>query len=241
MVLKLNRKYILVAFGAIVTILVIVGIYKTSNARTFQLFGGLTSRVNTNQKVVALTFDDGPRPGETEKVLRILKEKNVKATFMLIGSEIAKHPEQGRLIVADGHQVGNHSYTHNNMVFKLPWFYKNEVEKTDQAIRSIGYQGDIIFRPPYGNKFIGLPLYLAQHDRKTIMWDIEPESNRQIASSTQAITADVLKTVHPGSIIILHVMYKNREAVMQAVKPIIDGLNAKGYQFVTVNELLKYN
>lgn len=211
-------------------------VYLLINSRTFQLFGGLTDRVKTADKVVALTFDDGPEPDATQKTLDILRQHDVKATFFLVGSRIEANPDAARQIVAAGHQVGNHSYSHQHMVFKHSSFYQQEIEKTDAAIRSAGYQGDIVFRPPYGKKFYGLPLYLAMHNRQTIMWDVGPESTG--AESAEHMVTTALADAKPGSIILFHTMAVSREASRDALGPTIEGLKARGYRFVTVNDLL---
>ncbi len=101
-----------------------------------------------------------------------------------------------------------------------------------------GYEGDIHFRAPNGKKLILLPYYLASTGRKTISWDVEPESYRDIATDADQIVAHVLQETRPGSIILLHVMYKSREQSRAALPAIIQGLKAKGYRFVTVSELL---
>ena len=97
------------------------------NARSFQLFGDLTNRVETNEKVIALTFDDGPT-NNVKQILPLLDTYNAKATFFLIGNELEKNLSLGKSIVQSGHQVGNHTYSHNRMVFKTPSFIKEEIE-----------------------------------------------------------------------------------------------------------------
>lgn len=231
------RKVVIVAGIALASLAVLAALcYVLINSRSFQLFGGLTNRVKTSEKVVALTFDDGPEKGATEKTLATLKEQNIPATFFLIGSRIEANPDLARQIVDAGHQVGNHSYSHEHMVFRHSSFYEQEITKTDAAIRSAGYRGDIVFRPPYGKKFYGLPLYLALHGRHTVMWDVEPESTG--AESAEQMVDTALADTKPGSIILLHTMVASREASRDAVGPIIAGLKAQGYTFVTVNELL---
>ena len=189
---------------------------------------------------VALTFDDGPEPGSVEKLLSTLAQENVKATFFVIGSELEKYPEEGRKIVQAGHELGNHSYSHQRMIFKPYSFYQDEIEHTDRLIRQMGYQGEIYFRPPNGKKLIGLPYYLSQHHRKTSMWDIEPDSYVDVASSSQKLVAYTVAHVQPGSIIVLHTMYESRATSLDAVAGIIEGLRNKGYTFKTVAELLTY-
>jgi peptidoglycan-N-acetylglucosamine deacetylase len=214
------------------------GTLQLSRATTYQLFGEIVPRVETQKKVVALTFDDGPSP-QLGGVLQTLREKHVRATFFLIGGGIAEDPQDAKLIVAEGHQVGNHSYSHRRMMFKSQGFIAHDIEETDALIRQAGYTGEIQFRAPYGKKLVGLPWYLAQHHRKHITWDVAPDSNPKIDGHTDRIIADVFARTRPGSIILLHPNYKSRTATRAAISPIIDGLRARGYEFVTVNELLK--
>lgn len=209
------------------------------NDREDQFFGGLTNRVETNEKVVALTFDDGPSVN-TDAVLATLRKHDVKATFFLIGTDLENNMEHGKKIASEGHEIGNHSYSHTRMVFKTPSFIKEEIEKTDQLIRQTGYQGQIHFRPPYGKKFYFLPQYLNETQRQTIMWDIEPESSPEIDKDSEKIVEHVVQNTKPGSIILLHVMYQNRTESLESVDGIIQELKQKGYRFVTVSELLSY-
>jgi len=228
-----------IALIAVVLILVIsVGLRQVSRSRTFQFFGEIIPRVDTSQKIVALTFDDGPTPEATDQILAILSEMNVRATFFVTGAELEQNLEQGKKLVAAGHQLGNHSYSHVRMFFVTPSFVKQEIESTDKLIRETGYQGDIHFRPPYGKKLFTLPYYLWKHRRKSITWDVEPDSYPEIAADANKIVEHVLANVRPGSIIILHVMYPNRRESMKSVKMIVEGLRAEGYAFKTVSELL---
>lgn len=232
------RKSKLIALAAIVFILIsVVGLRQISSSRSFQFFGELIPRVNTAQKAVALTFDDGPTAA-TDEILAILAEENIKATFFVTGAELQRDLNQGKKIVAAGHELGNHSYSHLRMFLVTPSFVKQEIETTDQLIRDAGHQGEILFRPPYGKKLFALPYYLSKTDRKSITWDIEPDSYPDIAADADKIAAHVLSKTQPGSIILLHVMYPNRRESMKSVKKIVQGLKAQGYSFKTVTELL---
>ncbi|MGE0132558.1 MAG: polysaccharide deacetylase family protein [Blastocatellales bacterium] len=219
-------------------IAVIAAAFQVSKSRTFQFFGGIVPRINTQQKVVALTFDDGPTPGATEEVLSILNEENVKATFFVMGADLEKHLEQARKIVAAGHELGNHTYSHDRMVLKSPSFIAAEIERTDQLIRQAGHQGAIHFRPPFGKKLILLPYILSKTSRKTIMWDVEPETYPEIASDSNRIVEHVLANTRPGSIILLHVMYPSRAESLKSVRGIVSGLKRESYSFKTVSEML---
>jgi peptidoglycan-N-acetylglucosamine deacetylase len=228
------------SFGATVlaVLIALFGIWQLSKSRSFQLFGTIVPRVETSQKVVALTFDDGPTTAYTPYVLSVLRQKGVKATFFLIGEAMEENMDQTKAIVADGHEVGNHTYHHFDMTLASEATASHEVEPTDALIRNAGYQGEILFREAGCKKLIGLPLYLSRHNRTTVTFDVEPESYADIAADPDRITAYVLKKTRPGSIILLHVMYKSRETTRQALPHIIDGLRERGFRFVTVSELI---
>ena len=113
-----------------------------------------------------------------------------------------------------------------------------DIDTVERAIREAGYTTSTLFRPPYGKKLFGLPWYLHKHNRTSITWDIEPETYPDVARSSQTIVRHVLSNTRPGSIILLHVMYDKERKSMQAVRPMIKGLRARGYHFVTVSELL---
>jgi peptidoglycan-N-acetylglucosamine deacetylase len=231
-----RKVYVLAVVGVLVAGL--VSLRQLSRSRTFQVCGQLVARVDTSQKVVALTFDDGPTVGPTDEVLAMLAAPNVKATFFVTGAELEKNIADGRKIVAAGHELGNHSYSHVRMFLVTPAFVKQEVESTDKLIRDTGYQGAIHFRPPYGKKLFALPYYLSKTGRTTVTWDVEPDSYPEIGSDSDKITAHVLAKTQPGSIIILHVMYASRKESLKAVPKIISGLKERGYEFKTVSELL---
>jgi peptidoglycan/xylan/chitin deacetylase (PgdA/CDA1 family) len=197
--------------------------WKLSNARTVQLFGGIVPRVETSEPVVALTFDDGPTARFTDEILAILRDEGVKATFFVVG---------------EGHELGNHSYSHQRMILKPYSFVRQEIERTDELIRMCGYGGEVHFRSPNGKKLILLPYYLSRMGRKNIFWDVSPEGDRDVAADDEEIVETVLEETRPGSIILLHVMYRSRAESREALPGIIHGLRQQGYRFVTVSELL---
>jgi chitin deacetylase len=222
--------------------LLLLGLYGTwqlSRARTFQLFGEIVPRVDTNRKVVALTFDDGPQADTVDEILGTLARHDVKATFFVCGAEIEDHPQAAAKLVAAGHELGNHSYSHKRMVFKSPSFIASEFERTDALIRAAGHRGPIHVRAPYCKKLIGLPRYFARHDRIHVTFDVEPESTPEIDADTNLLIANVVDNAKPGSIILLHPWYRGRARTRAAVPAIIQTLKSKGYAFVTVDELLR--
>ncbi len=228
----------LISILALVFALVCTGysLFLISKSRTFQFFGEIIARVDTNEKIVALTFDDAPTE-YTEPILKTLQEKHVKATFFVIGSNLEKYPEIGKDIAQQGHEIGNHSYSHQRMLLKSQSFIDQEIQKTNSLIRQTGYEGEIFFRPPNGKKLFGLPWYLYQHGIKTIMVDIEPDT---YGNTTDFFVTYTLEKSKPGSIILLHPFCEGCNSQREAISKIVDGLQAKGYRFVTVSELLTY-
>ncbi len=234
----MKRLHKLCIAGAGALLLAAAGGWKLSNARTFQIAGDLVHRVETSDKVVALTLDDGPTPAFTREVLKVLKDKGVPATFYLTGREAGISPDAVRDIQAHGHEIGNHSFSHQRMVFMPAEAIRAEVERSEQAIRAAGYAGPLTFRPPYGKKLFYLPYYLGRRAITTVMWDVEPEQSDKIGRDPAKIVRFVGERVRPGSIILLHVMYPSRGASRAALPGMIDELTKQGYRFVTVSDLL---
>ena len=214
----------------------LIGLYLLIKSPTTQLFGGLTARVETSEKRVALTFDDGPTPRDTETVLGILRDLNIPATFFLIGKNMQSYPIGASEIAKAGHQIGNHSYSHQRMVFTPLREVERELSQTNALIRQAGYQGEIYFRPPYGKKLLTLPYYLNQHAIHTVTWDVAPEYGAE--ETPEVLMQQVLAQVRPGSIILLHPM-NGRRQTQAALTPIVKGLQERGYTFVTVRDLLE--
>ncbi len=230
------------SLGVLVVIILAMAagaMYYISRSRTWQLFGNLYWRVKTNEKVVALTFDDAPTD-KTEEILSILQEHEAKATFYMVGQALEQNLDWGREIVAAGQELGNHSYSHQRFIFKSQEEIDQEIQKTNDLIRLVGYEGEITFRPPNGKKLIGLPWYLYRHQIKTVMWDIEPDT--KFAGQKDKIVQDVLEKARPGSIILMHPFCGAECAAdREALPEVITGLQAGGYRLVTVGELLSYN
>jgi peptidoglycan/xylan/chitin deacetylase (PgdA/CDA1 family) len=212
------------------------GTYRYSKSRTHQLFGTIVDRVETEKKVVALTFDDGPTAYAVDEILSALGP--TRATFFLTGFGMHDSPAVAARLVAAGNEIGNHTFHHDRMVLKSPHYIAEEIESVDRLIRAAGWKGPILFRAPFCKKLVGLPWYLSRHDRIDVTWDIDPESDPEIDHHTDRIVDFVLTRAHPGSIILLHPWYHGREPTRDAIAPIIAGLRARGYDFVTVSELL---
>lgn len=211
--------------------------------RSPQLIGKCIHRIETTEKCVALTFDDGPSC-HTQEILDILKVQGVQATFFLLGQNAEKFPSLVKQIYREGHEIGNHSYSHQPFVFKSLAFMRKEIEKTDQIIRQSGYSKTIHFRAPYGRKLIGLPWILYKSKRLHILFDVIPDD--WASPGVAAIVNRILTQTKPGSIILCHDgdgdnRGQDRSQTVQAMPIVIQKLRATGYRFVTVSELLEFD
>jgi peptidoglycan/xylan/chitin deacetylase (PgdA/CDA1 family) len=213
-----------------------------SKIRSFQWCGLIHSRVDTTEKVVALTFDDGPNPPYTEQVLSVLKHQGVKATFFLVGKQVQRFPDTASRIVHAGHEVGNHSYSHRRLIFENPSLIRREIVLTDRALRRVGVTAEIPFRAPYCRKLFVLPYVLATMTKLHVTFDVLPFPADYDGAPAEVVCRYVLRYVRPGSIVVLHDGSfrppHDRSNVVEAARLIIDGLASKGYRFVTARELL---
>ena len=198
--------------------------------------------IKTKEKVLALTFDDGPHETFTAQFLELLSEFNVKATFFISGNKIEKHKDIILKIIEDGHELGNHTYSHKNLIFKKPSFIRREIKFTDELIKSCGAEAPILVRPPYG-RFLLTALYvLGKLRKKVILWNIPTKDYK--AKNPDLIVKKVLCKLKPGGIIVMHDAGKDDSGVdrtvsLQALKELLIELPTLGYRFCTVSELLK--
>jgi peptidoglycan/xylan/chitin deacetylase (PgdA/CDA1 family) len=168
-----------------------------------------------------------------------LERNQIKATFFVVGNIIEKHPATVRLVISKGHELGNHSYSHQKMISENPSFIRSEIEKTDQLLRQLGVKEEIHFRAPYGRKFLVLPYVLAKMNKKNILWNVNPNDYK--ALNSEVIENYVLEHVTPGSIILLHDGGGDRSPTVAATESLIKKLGERGYTFKTVSELMRVN
>ena len=215
-----------------------LGVRALIRSRRVQLLGRLVVRVETNKPLVALTFDDGPAPEAVDALLTTLSAHHAYATFFVVGGALAQAPSIGQTLVAAGHGLGNHTYSHRSMLLVSPRDIRDEIERTDSLIRLAGQAGAIYFRPPYSHKLIGLPYFLWRTHRTTVTQDIEPETSLSASATPAEIVGYTMSRVRPGSIILLHVWYPSRRSSREAVPLLLDSLTAHGYCIVAVRTLL---
>ncbi|MEY8390269.1 polysaccharide deacetylase family protein [Lachnospiraceae bacterium 45-W7] len=187
-------------------------------------------QVQSEKKKVALTFDDGPHPEYTPEMLAVLKEKNVKATFFLLGEMVEKHPEIVKQIHEEGHVIGNHSYKHEQLSKLTLEQACEQVERTNRLIYDITGVYPSYLRPPFGDWHEKLD---CEANMVEVLWDVD---TLDWSSKNHAQIVDkVLKNIQENDIILMHDGY---ETSVTAAAEIIDTLKEQGYEFVTVDEIL---
>ncbi len=213
-------------------------IYYLTYAVRSQTLGETIWCGNANDRSVALTFDDGPSP-DTLKILEILRSAEIKATFFVVGKEVEKYPEIAIKIVEEGHEIGNHSYSHPIYLFCTPAKTRRELEKTQEIIKNAVGFAPKISRPPCG---VRTPAYFNAAKNlglTTIQWSDAGFDWKNI--SAEKICENVLKTVQNDSIILLHdsdSRFKfNKDATINALPLILEGLKKKHLQVVPFLEL----
>ena len=194
-------------------------------------------RVPGKGPYIAFTFDDGPRPW-TKEVLDALKERNLKATFFVIGRDAARYAKLVKRMVEEGHEVANHSLTHeNSYLHRAPHHVvEKEVRLAHHAILKITGVAPKVFRPPGGNFTEEQSQWIYDtFGYANINWSVDPGDRRSAKPSPAVFQRRVMSQVHDGAIILSHDLWKSTIAAIPAT---LDALLAKGYQFLTVSELL---
>ncbi|OPJ56246.1 polysaccharide deacetylase family protein [Alkalithermobacter paradoxus] len=193
-----------------------------------------------DQKVVALTFDDGPHPRFTPKILDLLAEYDAKATFFVIGKHVKLYPKIVERIVSGGHEIGNHTFTHINVTKSSYGKIKKEFEDTQNIIfTSIGMQPKI-FRPPFGSLNNNTLRIVREGGCKVILWSPNQDPKDWDNPSAEEIAEHILKNIGNGNVILLHdyVIQKDSKTV-EALRIILPELVERGYRLITISELLE--
>lgn len=200
--------------------------------------------VSSKEKVVALTFDDGPSGVWTPQILAVLKAADVKATFFMIGEHVQKYPEVARSVVEQGHEIGNHTYNHHGIFYYKPEELNREVGEAEKIIKSVTGIKTKYFRPPKA--------WLTEREKKqvkemgyeTVLWSLN--SKDWVTFDDRYIVKYILHRVRQGDIFLFHDsggVFKpeggNRKETVKAVSRLIDKLKERGYRFVTVSQLLE--
>lgn len=205
-----------------------------------QIMGRVVRCVRTDEKVMALTFDDGPNPENTPHLLDVLDRYDARATFFVLGRKATQHPNLIAEMAGRGHEIGNHSWDHSRLVLKSYAFVKRQIESADEAIRKAGYKGNILVRSPYGEKLFVLPYYLWKHDRIHALWNVDTVDWAERSPEHMLESLEGLSLA--GAILLLHDGHfeddRTRENTIRFVERLLETYIPLGYRFVTVSDLL---
>ncbi len=186
----------------------------------------------SDSKYIALTFDDGPHPVITLKVLEELRIRNIKATFFVLGERVKLYPSILQQVFTEGHEIGNHTYTHQNLHALSDEAIETEIRETQNIIKkNIGFEPKH-FRPPYGVLRAESKWLLQQYHLQNILWSVDSQDWK--FHNEDIIYNFVVQRVRSGSIVLFHDIHPG---IMQALPRILDTLLAEGYHFTTVTDL----
>src|SRR5436190_3048426 len=191
--------------------------------------------VHVDGPYIAMTFDDGPSATLTPKLLDILATHQIKATFFVIGENVAEHPEIVTRAAREGHEIGNHSWSHPNFGKMSDDSVRSQVQRTDDAIRSATGSRPTLMRPPYGSITPREKHWI--HDEfgyRVILWDVDPLDWKR--PGPPVVRNRILKETQPGSIVLSHDIHPG---TIEAMPSTLDAREAKGLKFVTVPELIR--
>ncbi len=236
-----------IALGLAVLAAVLAGLsVYTGSVPHWQLFGPAVVRGLAAGRRVAITFDDGPVAPFTEQILDILRQRKVPATFFLCGRNVERFPEIARRIQAEGHTIGNHTYSHPFLYFRSRSRIASEIDCTQEAIEKVTGQRPVYFRPPFGARWFGLHSVLRERGLRLIQWSDTGYDWKGGSATSAEIVRETLKQLGPGSIILLHdgrrtypPQMVDQSNTVKALPPIIDAARQAGLTFVPLGELLK--
>lgn len=195
------------------------------------------SSCHVDGQYIAMTFDDGPSAENTPRLLDLLKQRGIKATFFLIGQNAAEHPELVKRILAEGHEIGNHSWTHPQLSKLSDDRVTDEIVKTQNAIHEASGYTPTLLRPPYGAVTQRQREWIeSRFGLSVILWSVDPFDWKRPGVSV--IEQRILSGAEPGAIVLSHDIHKQTVDAMPAT---LDALIKKGFKFVTVSQLIAMN
>lgn len=191
--------------------------------------------VHVDGPYVAMTFDDGPSAKLTPKLLDLLAAHHIKATFFLIGENVAENPDIVAREVREGHEIANHSWSHPNLAKMSEEAVRSQLRRTDGAIKSATGVRPTLLRPPYGSITAREKRWIHdEFEYQIILWDVDPNDWKRPGPAV--VRTRILKETRPGSIVLSHDIHPG---TIEAMPSTFDALEAKGFKFVTVSELIR--
>ena len=197
---------------------------------------GITfNSVHVDGPYIAMTFDDGPSATLTPKLLDLLAAHHIKATFFVIGENVAEHPEIVARAASEGHEIASHSWSHPNFAKMSDEGVRRQLQQTDDAIKNATGKRPTLMRPPYGSITAREKHWIhGEFGYDIILWDVDPYDWKRPGPAV--VRARILKETRPGSIVLSHDIHAG---TIEAMPSTFDELEAKGFRFVTVSELIR--
>jgi peptidoglycan/xylan/chitin deacetylase (PgdA/CDA1 family) len=191
------------------------------------------------RKAIALSFDDGPSPANTPRILDLLRASGARATFFVVGQEVTGHEEIVGRIAAEGHELGNHTYSHPHTIGLRRPGLREELEKTNEALTRIdGVPPIRLVRPPYGKDRRRTDSVGRELGMRTVLWSVDSADSGSAIDSANAVAENVIANARPGSIVLLHDGGNTRPATIGGCERLVPALVERGFELVTVSELL---
>jgi len=204
---------------------------------------GTIYRVPGPEKVVALTFDDGPSPEWTPKILDELKKADVKATFFMLGKNVERYPEIAKRVAAEGHEIENHTYGHRVLLYYKMNELEKEIRDTEKVIKDVTGQSTKYFRPPKAWVTGDEKRKIKEMGYGIVLWTLN--SKDWVSFHDKQITQYILYRIRPGDIILFHdsgAVFSteggDRSQTVKTIPRLVKKLKERGYSFVTINELV---
>jgi peptidoglycan-N-acetylglucosamine deacetylase len=198
------------------------------------------ARLKTSERWIALSFDDGPGDSTTlDTLLAILGSRHAHATFFVVGSALVTRTASGRRLLAAGDELGNHTWSHPHLDSIPDDSIRVELARTDSLIHALGQHGHIVLRPPYGEMGDRVRATLRRHHRTVALFDVDPHYDLPDSTPADTTIEYTLRLLGPGSIVVFHPWYEDRDKAYAILPPILDRLTGMGYRLVTVSELFR--
>ena len=209
---------------------------------TSQVYGRTFIGLDPGSPYIALTYDDGPNDPWTMRLLEVLERHSVKATFFVLGRFVKQKPEIVRALASAGHVIGNHSWDHPRLIFAPDAELRRQVEQTQSAIFDACGVTPTLFRPPYGGRRPGTLQAVRALGLEPVMWNVTCYDWKP--TSADKVFAHAKRQIHGGDVILMHdgdqrAMGADRDHTVKATERVIKHCKSKGYQFVTIPEMMK--
>ena len=239
-----NKKKFIISLAVVAFIIVLaVVLFTIFFDQAVLVRRGTVYRVPESQKLVAITFDDGPSPVWTPKILDALQKAGVKATFFMIGEHVLKYPEIAQRVIKEGHEIGNHSFDHHVLIYYTMDELEKEINSGEEAIRKVTGVTTLYFRPPKAWLTAAEKKKLKEMGYEVILWSLN--SKDWVTFDDKYIIRYLVRHVRPGDIILFHdsggvfnTEGGSRHETVLTIGKLVEKLEDRGYKFVTISQLL---